>query len=1165
MDSAHSQILSNPFPGLRPFESHENYLFFGRDGQSNELLRKLRETHFLAVVGTSGSGKSSLVRAGLLPDLYSGMMAGSSSHWRIAIFRPGGSPMANMAKALSQPGVLVDQDTEDDLYTQEQFIRITLERSALGLVEAFRQANLPRKENLLVVVDQFEELFRFVNSSTEPNARDQAVAFVKLLLSSVQDKDNSIFVVITMRSDYLGDCSRFHDLPEIINEGQYLIPRMTRNQRREAIKGPVAVGGADITPQLVQRLLNDVGSSPDQLPIMQHALMRTWDFWKEKGQPDSPINISDYEAIGGIDQALSLHADKAYREVTAGLTEKESARLKLVVEKLFKFLTEKGPDNREIRRQASIQDIMDHTGAGFEELLLVIEIFRKPGYSFLVPPVQKLEPDTVIDISHESLIRQWETLKTWVEEEAESSKTFLRLVESAQQYFENKKDLLFGLELDQYIEWRDHFKPDHAWAKRYSADCDRSLKYLEDSQKQRQRIKEEKHKQVAEIELRRRKELRRTRVFASVLALATLVSIGFLIYASYQRREALIQRDIAQANYQISEAQLEAGTDPTVALRMAEQAIQTQSSALVLNAAHQIYRENIFYKTLSRDQEVHAVAFSPANSMMLTGSEDGTLRIWNEDGEVQQEIAAGKFINAASFAPGGDQIAVADDQGTVWLYDINGTQLQEFGHDQPVTSLAFFPDGHILTGSDNLRIWDLNGNLIHTFGHGQISSVAISQDGQWVVSAFYDRQAELYDAKGSLKNHIGSDTDFIYSVTFGADPNRILTGSVDGIVKIWDTEGNLMEEFDFHRNRISSVAFSQSGDRILTGSYDNLIVLYDLETDQYWELKGHQNRISSVALSADGSTILSGSYDGTARLWEQQGQLIDEFEAHNDFISSVSYSPDGSKLLTGAYDQTAKLWDLEGTLLAQVQGHHDQVNAVAFSPIGDRILTGSEDGIVLLSDLAGNTLQQFSGHMAAVSSVGFSSDGTKIITGSADSTARCWNLNGELLLEIEGHQGRVSSVAFSPDGSMILTASWDSLARLWNDQGKLLTEFSGHQNLVHTAVFSQDGAQVLTGSSDNSLRIWDLKGNLVKDIPTPGIVSTVAVSPDKSRILSVNLGNSVMLWDVDGNLLKEYSGQIVSAAFSHDGNSIVAGSGGIVQLWNAVMKLDLFLESNKID
>ena len=239
-----SSSFFNPYPGLRPFESTENHLFFGRDGQSNELLRRLRQTRFLAVVGSSGSGKSSLVRAGLLPDLQSGMMAGGSTQWRIALFRPAGNPIYSLAAALCRPDVLKPAlEASDDPLMDIAFMTATLQRSALGIVEAHRQAGVPPEANLLIVVDQFEELFRFKNAASLANAADQAAAFVKLLLAAADQTDAAIYVTITMRSDYIGDCAQFHDLPEAINAGQYLVPRMTRDERYEAIAGPAAPRG----------------------------------------------------------------------------------------------------------------------------------------------------------------------------------------------------------------------------------------------------------------------------------------------------------------------------------------------------------------------------------------------------------------------------------------------------------------------------------------------------------------------------------------------------------------------------------------------------------------------------------------------------------------------------------------------------------------------------------------------------------------------------------------------------------------------------------------------------------------------------------------------------------------------------------------------------------
>jgi hypothetical protein len=302
MSAAHDHPLSAqpiaPFPGLRPFEPDEDYLFFGRERQTDELLRKLRTTRFLSILGTSGSGKSSLVRSGLIPTLYGGGMTSAGSRWRVAIMRPGENPLGNLAAALSAPEALGDENAA--------FFETTLRASNLGLGECIRQARIPAGDNVLVLVDQFEELFRYKHSRRAAG-HDEAVAFVKLLLGA-RNSETHCFIAITMRSDFIGDCMEFASLPEAVNDGVYLVPRMTREELREAITGPVSVGGATIAPRLVSRLLNDVGDDPDQLPILQHALMRTWNFWEDDHQPGEPLDLRHYEAIGTMRSALSRHA-----------------------------------------------------------------------------------------------------------------------------------------------------------------------------------------------------------------------------------------------------------------------------------------------------------------------------------------------------------------------------------------------------------------------------------------------------------------------------------------------------------------------------------------------------------------------------------------------------------------------------------------------------------------------------------------------------------------------------------------------------------------------------------------------------------------------------------------------------------------------------------------
>ena len=457
----------NPFPGLRPFEMEEYHLFFGRDGQSDEVVKRLRDSRFVAVVGTSGSGKSSLIRAGLLPAIYGGLMAGTGSLWRVVVMRPGHDPLGNLAYELGQGGVLTENP---DPEIQDTLVETTLRRSTLGLVDAVRQARMSPGENVLVVVDQFEELFRFKEATKHTTSSDDAAHFVKLLIAASAQKQVPIYVVLTMRSDFLGDCSQFEGLPEAINKSQYLIPRMTRDEREAAIRGPIKVGEGEITVPLVNRLLNDIGDNPDQLPILQHALMRTWNYWSEHRRNGDPIGLDDYEGIGTMASALSSHANEA-------LADLKNERSISIAEKLFKRLCEKGTDNRELRRPTQMGEICAVAEATLAEVAAVVDVFRRKGRSFLMPPEgQELTVDTIVDISHESLIRVWDKLKEWTASESDSARMYRRLSAATTDF---GTSYLPDSLLDAALEWRKIHKPNAAWAERYRSDSENDPSFEE--------------------------------------------------------------------------------------------------------------------------------------------------------------------------------------------------------------------------------------------------------------------------------------------------------------------------------------------------------------------------------------------------------------------------------------------------------------------------------------------------------------------------------------------------------------------------------------------------------------------------------------------------------------------------------------------------------------
>ncbi len=574
----------NPFPGLRPFEPDEDHLFFGREKQIDEVVRKLRTNRFLLVTGTSGSGKSSLVRSGLIPSLYSGLMANAGSSWRVAILRPGEDPIGNLAAALDKPDVLAIGG--ESSATNRMLMDVTLRRSTLGLIEAVRQARIPPQDNVLVMVDQFEELFRFRNSRIAGNSKDEAAVFVKLLLEAAQQNTVPVRIVLTMRADFIGDCMEFLGLPEALNTGQYLVPRLTRDQLRSAITGPIAVAGGIIAPRLVTRLLNDAGDDLDQLPVLQHALMRTWDCWSRRHGEGEPIDIVHYEAVGGMRQALSLHAEEAYRE-TEGIDPK-------ITEHLFKALTDSSKGAKGVRRPTSIEELAAICGCSQTGVISIVEIFRQPGRSFLMPPVDTpLESSSVVDLSHESLMRWWTRLVRWTEEEKASAEEYLLVSQDARCFEEGTVGLWRPPELDIGLRWRADNHPTAAWASRIAPNFESAMRFLDASAAERDRL-------AAERKAHRKQMLMLAWSVAGVLAVLLIVAGTMAFIAFRERSEAeknlYLAKDtvdslLSSAGNQAGQIAADSPDVEQFRRRLVEQAKQTYAKILARNSSPEFGEE----------------------------------------------------------------------------------------------------------------------------------------------------------------------------------------------------------------------------------------------------------------------------------------------------------------------------------------------------------------------------------------------------------------------------------------------------------------------------------------------------------------------------------------------------------------------------------------------
>lgn len=539
MSTAALAFSTSPYPGLRPFHRHEADIFFGREAQTDQLLRKLQSTRFLAVVGPSGSGKSSLVRAGMIAGLEAGYMAAAGSRWRIAEMRPGNRPLRSLAETLvASLELLADCG---GTAAPVPLVEAGLRSGPRGLIELLDGSPMDDGSNLLLLVDQFEEIFRFRREG-DP---DEAEAFVSLLLETSREQDLPVYVVITMRSDFVGDCAVFPGLPEVLNEGMYLTPRPTREQCRQAIEGPARVFGGRVQESLVSLMLNDMDPEPDQLPVLQHALMRLWTRagGVPPGAPPGPgveepageieLAADDYDAIGRLHDALSRHADEAYGEL--------DDRGQEIARRLFTLLTDRGPGRRDVRRPVRVQEVMNLTGTSLEQVSAVVEVFRRPDRSFLTPPAGSLLlPDTVVDISHESLIRQWGQLREWVEREAASASTYRRLMDNADAWSRGEADLARYAGLESARRWLGSETPGEAWAARYGSLDDFRLvrRFVAESE-----AAEAARQEAMEKERRRRFQRLSALAFALMMMVALLGMLVVLVNDARVRSSAMLARE----------------------------------------------------------------------------------------------------------------------------------------------------------------------------------------------------------------------------------------------------------------------------------------------------------------------------------------------------------------------------------------------------------------------------------------------------------------------------------------------------------------------------------------------------------------------------------------------------------------------------------------------
>ncbi len=990
----------NPFPGLRPFEPDEDYLFFGRERQTDELLKRLRTTRFLSILGRSGSGKSSLVRSGLIPSLHGGAMASAGSRWRVAIMRPGEDPLGNLAAALSAPEALGGGD--DERLMRASF-ETTLRASSLGLIECVRQSHVAG--NVLVLADQFEELFRYKSSRRAEGAED-AAAFVKLLLAA-RESELPVYVAITMRSDFIGDCMAFGTLPEVVNEGIYLVPRMTRDELRLAITGPVAVGGVKIAPRLVSRLLNDVGDDPDQLPILQHALMRTWERWQSDRHRGEPLDLRHYEDIGTMREALSRHAEEAFGEL--------DALGQLIAEKMFKALTDKGSDPRGVRRPAPVREICAVTQAGLIEVERAAKSFRKAGRSFLMPPEGvELEESSILDVAHESLMRIWERLSQWADDEARSGQLYLDLAQAAQRHEQGLIALWRDPELQFALTWREKEQPTAQWAERYDPSFARAMAFLDAS-------REERDRKAQERETRRRRALRQARAVIAVLSIAFLAMMG-LGYA------ALRQKTAAQS----AERQAEEDRDRVFSAQKRVQAEKARAEAEKRQAvaAHAVADQEREKADQEREKaEQQRLRAETQSQIAMQQSERANSERQRAETEQQKALANEREARAKTIeaeAARGEAVAQKDQANE------QRTRAQTLRHLSASRALALTSrEARTVDLGLVLEAYRLNREnggdpddpelfaAMHAVGarypvhtvqklpqkNGALS-IALSPDGRTIFAG---------DESGQISRHDLDRNQWLAPKvvaqlagpvrTLAVRDNLLAAGTNDGKILIWDLHkaGAPPQELTAGKAAVTSIAFRPSGLLLAAGNLDGAVVLLDpLHPAAPVTLRAtdNKNSVRAVAWSADGRSVAASQPSG-ALLWDgaKPGEQPRNVCKDALDIRSLAFKPDGAALLCGKADGRIVAWPLGQGREITFSGHTASVNSLHFSPRGDTLASGSSDGTIRLwhIDKPAALPRVIPRQEGWVWAVAWSSDGSRVISGGKEPSIHISSARSDIL------------------------------------------------------------------------------------------------------------------------------------------------------------------------
>ncbi len=1173
-------VPRNPYKGLRAFAEEDESDFFGRTAVVPTLVEAVAATlapgsaapaRLLAVVGPSGSGKSSLVRAGLIPRLKGGALSGSEGWIYLDPVLPGARPVEALAVTLAGKSERSMHTLCEDLDADD----------ARGLhLWALQLVSRP-EQRVVLLVDQLEELFTLTTDEQERRR------FFDLLLTAITEPRGPLLAIITLRADFYDRPLAYPAFGALLQTRGNVVLPMGVAELREIIEEPVRLPDVQLCfePGLVGDLLYEVAGQAGALPLLEFTLEQL--VGRRQG---STLTVAAYQELGGVRGALSRQAEATYAALPAD-EQRQLARA------LFLRLIDPG---------ATEQDTTRRRAAWSELTLLDAErtgLMRAVAGAFVAARLLTASEQggtSRLEVSHEALIREWPRLADWLREAREDIRLQQSISADAAAWTRRgcPADHLYrGSALEEAL----------GWAARNTPSAEEQAFVEAAAQAERAQAAAERDRQARELALAReaaranRRAAARLRVLAWVLALFLLVAAGLSAVAinnasiaSDARTRAVAARNAAVAELS-RELSLRAGTlldsQLQVALLLSVEADRLGSSpqthADLLQAINHSPRLISFLTT--QTSPVLSVAFSPKGTILAAGSEDGTVRLW----DVARRRLLGPplaghadAVSSLAFTADGTILASASNDGGVRLWDVARRRLLApplVGQTGFAHGVAFSPNGRILAsggGAGTIQLWDVAGR--RSLGpplrgqSGLVFCLAFSPDGSMLASCSRAGTIRLWDVarRRSLGALFGGPTFAALSLAFSPDGRTLASGSQDSTIRLWDVANRRASGSALigHTGPVYTVAFSPDGLTLASGSQDSTIRLWDVPDEQSLgpPLSGHAGPMDSLAFSPDSRTLASGGDDGAILLWNAAGVATFSrmLAGHKETVESLAFSPDGTTLASGSKDATIRLWNVArgrqvGPPLA---GNAGSVLSVAFSPGGTTLASGSANpatGVAtfhLWNVRSGRPLGP-SLIVKAVSSAAYSPDGRILATGSSDGSVRLWDVARRRPLgpALTGHTGPVLSVAFSSDGQTLASGGADTTVRAWNvaTRQSLAHPLTGHTGPVNSVAFSPDGRIVASGSNDGTIRLWDIAHWRPRGPALTGhtdAVLSVAFSPDGQMLASGSADGTIRLWDVAsgqalGPALAGHIEPVASLAFSADGTTLASGS------WDTTIRL----------